>query len=266
MARHAAAPLQTRAENGIADPLGDVEDRAEFLRLLGRQPFVVDAGQAVGMDVALEHLHVMDVVGQHHAAARRIHDVVVELLRQVLPQVQGVVIKRLALFPEVVRADDRRVAAGVAAAEPALLDDRNVPHAVLGRHVIGGGEAMPAAAHDHGIVRRSWFRMPPLFGPARVAGKALADQLGEGESQGVMAPGGSAAMSGLRPPRSSTGATSTAPRCDTAGLGSAQSDPVSSPCRPTSSLSGSSAPPSARPAWVHRPGVGPHEGSPCCPR
>ena len=70
VARRAAAPLQRRADHGIAGVAGDVERRAEFLGLLRRQPFIVDAVQPVGMDVPLQHLDVVDVVREHHDAAR----------------------------------------------------------------------------------------------------------------------------------------------------------------------------------------------------
>ncbi len=209
MPRHAAAALQGRAEDRVADVGRDVQDRAEVLRLFGRQPFIVDAGQAVGMNVPLEHLHVVDVMGQHHAAPRRIHDVVVQHLRQVLPQVQGVIIERLALFPKIVRADDRGVAPGIAAADPAFLDDRDVPHAVLGRHVIGGREAMSAPADDHGIVGGLRLGVAPLLRPAGVTGEALADEVRKGKTQRAEAPGASlaAALSYRRLLRSSTGTT-----------------------------------------------------------
>ena len=95
----AAAPLQRRAHDGVAHIVGDVEDRAELLRLLGAQPFIVDALQPVGVDVTLEHLHVVDVMGQHHDAAGRIHDVVVELLRQPLPQLHRVFVDALRSPP-----------------------------------------------------------------------------------------------------------------------------------------------------------------------
>ena len=51
--RCAAAPLQRRADDRIADVARDVEDRAEGLGLFRRQPFVVDARQAIGVDMAL---------------------------------------------------------------------------------------------------------------------------------------------------------------------------------------------------------------------
>jgi hypothetical protein len=83
-----------------------------------------------------------------------------------------VVVERDALVEQVVRADDRRVAAGVAAADPALLDDRDVREAVLGREVVRGAEPMPAAADDDGVIGRLRLRVPPLLAPAAVPRKA----------------------------------------------------------------------------------------------
>ena len=85
VARRAAAALQGRAHHGIADVIADVQRRAIGLGFFRRQPLVVHAVGAVGMNVALEHLHVVHGVRQHHDAARREHDVVVQHLRQRLP-------------------------------------------------------------------------------------------------------------------------------------------------------------------------------------
>ena len=84
--RGAAAPLQGRAQHRIADVVLDIERRTELLRLFRLEPFVVDAVAAIGMHVALEDLDVVHGVREHHHAARREHDVVVQYLRQVLPQ------------------------------------------------------------------------------------------------------------------------------------------------------------------------------------
>ena len=51
--RSAAAPLQCRADNGIARRCGDIEWRAKFLGLLRRQPFIINAIQPIGMNMAL---------------------------------------------------------------------------------------------------------------------------------------------------------------------------------------------------------------------
>jgi len=61
------------------------QQRTEGLGLCGRQPLVVDSVDAVRVHVAFEHLHVVHRVRQHHDAALREHDVVVENLRQALP-------------------------------------------------------------------------------------------------------------------------------------------------------------------------------------
>ncbi len=124
VARGAAAALQRGAEHRVAD-VANVQQRAEALRLCGREPFVVDAGGAIGVHVALEDLHVVHRVRQHQDAARREHDVVVESLRQALPQLERMVVERGALREQVVGADDGGVAAGVAAADPALFEHRD---------------------------------------------------------------------------------------------------------------------------------------------
>ena len=137
------------------------------------QPFVVDAGQPVGVDVALEDLDVVDRVRQHHHAARRIHDVVVQFLRQRFPELDRVFVDRLALLPEIVGADDRGVAPGVAAAEPALLDHGDVPHPVFAGEIIGGGQPMAAGAQDDGVIGRLGIRRAPLRGPVGVPAQRL---------------------------------------------------------------------------------------------
>ena len=92
-----AAPLQCRAKNRVtARRATDIQRRTESLRLRRRQPFIVDALQTVGMHVTPEHLHVVMGVRQHQNAARRIHDVVVQRLRQAFPQLQRVLVKRRA--------------------------------------------------------------------------------------------------------------------------------------------------------------------------
>ena len=111
----------------------------------GRQPFVVDAGEAIGVDMALADLDVMGVVREHHHAARRVHHVVVELAREALPQLQRMLVERGRFLPQIVRAQDRRVAAGVAAAEPALFEHGDIAQPVLLGEVIGGREPMAAA-------------------------------------------------------------------------------------------------------------------------
>ena len=76
------------------------------------------------------------------------------VLRQPLPQLQRELVEVRVGVEVVVRADDRRVAPGVAAAEPALLEHGDVGDAVLLREVVGGREPVPAAADDDDVVAR----------------------------------------------------------------------------------------------------------------
>ena len=172
----AAAPLQGRTEHGIAQLRRDIERRTEILCRFRRQPLIIDAGKAVCVHMPLENLNVVDRVRQHHHATRRVHDVVIELVRERLPELYRQLVDRLRLFPEIVRPDDRRVATGVAATEPALLDDHNIPEPVLLGEIVGRAEPMPAATDDHRVVGCLGLGRTPLRRPARVPAKRLARQ------------------------------------------------------------------------------------------
>ncbi len=176
----AAAALQGGTVDRVAGRGRNIENRHELLRLLRRQPFVVDAVEPVGMDVALEGLLVMHIVRQHHHAARRIHDVVVEILAQAFPELQGVLVDIHALVIEIVRADDGRVTAGIAAAEPALLDHGDIGDAMLFGEVVGRAKTMAAAADDDHVVFLARLGRGPLRLPSLVATHRLA---GHGENR-----------------------------------------------------------------------------------
>jgi hypothetical protein len=131
--------------------------------------------------VTLEHLRIVHGVRQHHDPARREHDVVVEGLREILPQAQRVIVKRGALVEQIVRADDRGVAAGVAAADPAFFEDRDVRETVLARQIVGRAQAVTAAADDEGIVGRLGLGTAPLRLPAALAAQTAQDERQAGE-------------------------------------------------------------------------------------
>ncbi|MNE58148.1 hypothetical protein D3C80_1531620 [compost metagenome] len=69
MARRAGPLLQRAAHDRITGVGGNAERRAIFLAFLGREPAIIDAVQTVGMNVALEALYVMHVMGEHQHAA-----------------------------------------------------------------------------------------------------------------------------------------------------------------------------------------------------
>ena len=182
VARDAAAPLQGGADHGIAHVRRYVERRTERLGLLRAQPLIVDAVQSVGVDMALEALHVVHVVRQHHHPALGEHDVVVELVRQAFPQPHGVLVDCGALLVEVVGADDRGIAPGIAAADPALLEHGDFGEAMLLGEVVGCGEAVPASAHDHCIVGGFRLGRAPLALPTLVTDKSLGQERAQREA------------------------------------------------------------------------------------
>src|SRR4051812_44611178 len=74
-----------------------------------------------------------------------------------------------AFIPQVIGADDRGVAAGIAAAEPATLHHRHVPYAMFAREIVCRGQSMATGADDHDVIRRLWLRRAPLRGPGNAA-------------------------------------------------------------------------------------------------
>src|SRR5436853_5596792 len=85
-----------------------------------------------------------------------------------------------ALVPEIVGAYHGGVAPGVAAAEPALLQDRDIGDAVLLGEIIGGGKPMPAAADDDGLIRGLWIRAAPRLLPTIGEAERVAEEAESG--------------------------------------------------------------------------------------
>ena len=93
------------------------------------------------------------------------------------PELHRLLVEVRRLVPQVVGADDRRVAPGVAAADPALLEHGDVGDAVLLGEVVRGREPVPAAADDDDVVLALRLGaaprlLPPLVVGERVAGEA----------------------------------------------------------------------------------------------
>ncbi len=176
MACSTRATLKRRANDGIARSGRNIERRAEFLGFLGRQPDVIDTVKAVGMHMALEALNVMDIVREHQNAALRIHDVVVQLLAQAIPQIKRVVIKLGTFVIEVVRPNNRRVTAGVPTAKPALVDHGNIGDAVFLGQIISRTKTMTTRADDDDIVFGLRLTVGPLRLPVFLAAKGIFDK------------------------------------------------------------------------------------------
>jgi hypothetical protein len=110
-----------------------------------------------------------------HAALAE-QDVVVQLARQLRVQLHRHIMEPDRYVAQVVRADGMGIARCIAAAQPALLDHRNVAEPMLARQMIGRRQAMPAGTDDDNVVLPAQRRTPPSLRPALVAGKRVAGE------------------------------------------------------------------------------------------
>src|SRR6202030_2039668 len=85
-------------------------------------------------------------------------------------------------IPQIVGTDDRGVAPGVAAAEPAALQHRDVAHAMLLGEVIRSGQTVAAGADDHHVIRGPWLGRTPLLRPGGSA-KRMSHQAEDRKAQ-----------------------------------------------------------------------------------
>ena len=83
------------------------------------------------MDVTLKNLHVMDRVGQHHHAPLRKHDVVVDILAQPFPEVEGMIVKTDTFVIKIIGPDNRRVSTCVTAAQPPFIEHGDIGDAMF---------------------------------------------------------------------------------------------------------------------------------------
>ena len=146
VARGAGAALQQAAIDREAHVV-EVEER-RVADLVAVQQFGVDALQPDRVAAPREGVALAVGMEQVEQAALGHHRVVVEFLRQPLPELERVLVELGVAAQQVVRPDDGGVAPDVAAAEPALLDHRDIGDSVVLGEVVGGREAMPAAADD----------------------------------------------------------------------------------------------------------------------
>ena len=109
-------------------------------------------------------------MGERQMAALGIEDVEVELAGEAAEQADRLVVEPHPFGRQVVGTDDSRVARRVAAAEPALVEHRDVGDAVILGEIVGGGEPVPAGADYRHVVARP----EPDRGRQRAARPALA--------------------------------------------------------------------------------------------
>src|ERR1700712_4969054 len=100
-------------------------------------------------------------MAEDQRSARREHDVIVELVAEMLPQLQAEFEEIVQGGKAVIGTHQRRVATDIAAADPAFFEHRNVADAVDLGEIISGGEAMTAAADDDYVIGWTRFGIAP---------------------------------------------------------------------------------------------------------
>ena len=125
-------------------------------------------GKGIALAVGME---------QVDQAALRMHHVVVQVRLQPFPQLQGMGVEFRIAGQEVIGAHDGGVAPDIARPEIALFQHGDVGHPVVLGQVIGGGQAMPAAADDDGVIFGLRRRVAPDGFPALVAEQPFGDDL-----------------------------------------------------------------------------------------
>jgi hypothetical protein len=187
--RHRGGPAAAALERGAAHRIADlrirVQDRAEGLHLGGRQVLAVDAVEPERVDAALRLADVDLIVAEVEHAALREHDVVVELLAEPFPELQRVLVECRTLVPEIVGADDRRVAAGVAKPDRALLEHGDIRDPVLLGQIVGGGEAVATAADHDDVIGGLGLGLAPGRPPRLVVTERVPE-----ETSGARIPSG----------------------------------------------------------------------------
>ena len=173
VARRAGAALPDAAMDRKPRRGRKVERRRDAAHVGGGKELGVDAVDLHGVDGSRGELHLGVAVADRHHAARREHDVEVQLRGEALVEPMGEGVERDAFGIEIVGADDGRVPPGVAAADPPFLQHGDAREAVRLGEIVGRGEAVAAAADDDGVIGFLWLRRAPGRLPAGVAGEAF---------------------------------------------------------------------------------------------
>jgi hypothetical protein len=173
--RGAPAALQQSAVDRKTRVL-EIEEGRHAAHVVGEEQFRIHAAEAHRVSAPRRGIPLGIRVKQVQHAALAHHRVVVEVLLEPFPELHRVLVERLVARQQIVRADDRRIAARVARADVALLEERHVADAVVLREVVGGREAVPPAADDDHVVRGLRGRVAPCGGPAAMPGKRLAHE------------------------------------------------------------------------------------------
>src|SRR5256885_11115219 len=88
-------------------------------------------------------------------------------------------VDRGAFVLQVIRADDRCVAACISAADPTLFDHRDIGDTVFRGKVVSGGKAMAATSDDDHVIGRLRLGRAPLLWPILMARQGVTDEAPE---------------------------------------------------------------------------------------
>ena len=80
------------------------------------------------------------------------HDVVVQIVTEVLPKLQRMFVKLPVPRKHIVGSDDRGVPATIASAEPAFFDDGNILDVVILGEIISGGESVQSGTNNDDVI------------------------------------------------------------------------------------------------------------------
>ena len=98
------------------------------------------------------------------------HHVVVQIVAQIFPELQGVFIKRAITWQHIVRPNDRGVAPGITASQPALLYHGNVRDAVVACKIISGCEPVQTGTDNDHVILSFRLRISPSAIPVFLSG------------------------------------------------------------------------------------------------
>ena len=152
--------LEIEERQVLANPLAIQEDR-----VIALVDHCVPAPRSrVALAVGVEEID-DPPLGMHH--------IVVEIGLQPFPKLKGMTVEFGVAGQEVIGADDGRVPTHIAAAEIALLQNRDVGQPVLFCEVKGCRKTVPAAADDDNVVLFLGLGIAPDRRPARLAPKTF---------------------------------------------------------------------------------------------
>jgi hypothetical protein len=106
-------------------------------------------------------------MGEIEDAALGKHHIVIEVVRQFLPQFHGEIVEADRFGQQIVGTHDGGVAADIAGAEPALFQHRDIGDAVFLGQIVGRRQPVATAADDDDVV--IGFRLGPAPGGFPVA-------------------------------------------------------------------------------------------------